>query len=55
MVIQVNKKDPIGSFLCQFLKNGGIFMLEVIENIENLTEEILSELQNGLEEGENNE
>ena len=30
-------------------------MLEVIENIENLTEEILDELQNGLEEGESNE
>lgn len=30
-------------------------MLEVIENIENLTEEILVELQNGLEEGEKNE
>lgn len=31
------------------------FMLDVIENIENLTEEILEELQNGLEEGEDNE
>lgn len=30
-------------------------MLEVIENIENLTEEILEELSNGLEEGETNE
>lgn len=30
-------------------------MLEVIENIENLTEEFLEELQNGLEEGESNE
>ena len=30
-------------------------MLDVIENIENLTEEILVELQNGLEEGEENE
>lgn len=30
-------------------------MLDVIENVENLTEEILEELQNGLEEGEENE
>lgn len=30
-------------------------MLEVIDNIENLTDEILEELENGLEEGEEDE
>lgn len=38
-----------------FKRTEGFLMLEVIENIENLTEEILEELQNGLEEGESNE